>query len=88
MVAIAAMRLSGPNLVPLRYSRARAFASPRFYAADKAWLKRSDGTFYDLMTMGLRDKLQCGVDGTGAVAVESETSMRTTPSCLDVSRAG
>ncbi len=44
----------------VRYSRARrAFGSPRFYAAYRAWRREGDGAFYDLTSIGLRDKLQC-----------------------------
>lgn len=44
----------------VRYSRARrAFRSPRFFAAYRAWLKEGDSALWDLMMPGLRDKLQC-----------------------------
>lgn len=46
----------------LRYSRARrAFGSPRFYAAYRAWLKEGGDVFYDLISPSLRDQLQCGL---------------------------
>lgn len=50
-----------PPTDQVRYRRARrAFASPRFYAAYCTWRRNSSTGFYDLMTIGLRDKLQYG----------------------------
>jgi hypothetical protein len=46
----------------VRYSRARrAFGSPRFYAAYRAWRRDPSTGFFDLSSVGLRDKLQCGM---------------------------
>jgi hypothetical protein len=58
--AIEQGRRAGAAIDQVRYSRARrAFGSPRFYAAYRAWLKQGNGAFWDLMMPGLRDKLQC-----------------------------
>lgn len=60
-----------PPTDQVRYSRARrAFGSPRFYAAYRAWRRDPSAGFFDLSSIGLRDKLQCGL-------VRAETHMLT-----------
>jgi len=59
-------RLAAERGVPpsdqVRYRRARQrFGAPRFHAAYRAWLKEGGTGFYELMSTGLRDRLECGV---------------------------
>jgi hypothetical protein len=50
-----------PPIDELRYSRARQrFGAPRFHAAYRAWLNDGGTGFYELMSTGLRDRLECG----------------------------